>query len=83
MDGRKYSVPLFSDFIDGDILDMIDENKIRFYPVINRGVVDNNGRTGGGSSRYIPGLSDYLRWKEAKDEAPDKGILLDAKRFRE
>jgi len=64
VDGRKYSVPLFSDFIDVDILDMIDA-------------------TSSGSSRDIPGLSDYLRWKKAKDEALDKGSLLDAKRYRE
>jgi hypothetical protein len=37
-----------------------------FYPVINRGVVDNNGKTGSDSSMYIPGLSEYLKWKKTK-----------------
>jgi hypothetical protein len=64
VDGRKYSVPLFSDFIDDDILDMIDANKMGFYPFINRGVVDNNRRTSSGSSRDIPVLLNAKRYRE-------------------
>jgi hypothetical protein len=54
-----------------------------FYPGINRGVVDNNGKTDSDNSIYIPELSEYLSRMKTKDEALDKGILLNAKRFSE
>jgi hypothetical protein len=83
VDNRKYTVTKFEDFLAGDIQDLIDANKTGFYP-INRGTIySGNGNAAANNSRRIPGLSDYERWRNAKDEALDKGVLLDAKEFRE
>jgi len=81
IDDRRYTITKFEDWLTGDISELIEANRYGFYR-INRG--NNNNNNGNGSSSLrIDGLDAFLRWQKAKDEALDKGVLLDAKEFRE
>ena len=72
VDGRKYSITNYSDWISGDIHDLIDANKTGFFSTSS----NNNGKESSG-------LNEYEKWKKAKEAALDKVILLDPQQFRD
>ena len=72
VDGRKYSITNYSDWITGDIQDLINAyNKSGFYS------------TGSNNDKETSGLNEYEKWKKAKEAALDKVILLDPQQFRD
>lgn len=71
VDGRKYSITNYSDWITGDIQDLINANKSGFYS------------TSSNDGKESSGLNEYERWKKAKEAALDKVILLDPQQFRD
>ena len=72
VDGRKYSITNYSDWITGDIQDLINANKSGFFSTSS----NNDGKE-------TSGLNEYERWKKAKEAALDKVILLDPQQFRD
>ena len=71
VDGRKYSITNYSDWITGDIQDLINANKSGFFSASS-----NNGKE-------TSGLYEYEKWKKAKEAALDKFVLLDPQQFRD
>jgi hypothetical protein len=71
VDGRKYSITNYSDWITGDIQDLINANKTGFFSASS-----NN-------DKETSGLNEYEKWKKAKEAALDKVILLDPQQFRD
>ena len=72
VDGRKYSITNYSDWITGDIQDLINANKSGFFSNSNSN-----------DSKETSGLNEYEKWKKAKEAALDKVILLDPQQFRD
>ena len=72
VDARKYSITNYSDWITGDIQDLINANKSGFYSTSNSN-----------DSKETSGLNEYEKWKKAKEAALDKVILLDPQQFRD
>jgi hypothetical protein len=71
VDGRKYSITNYSDWLTGDIQDLINANKSGFFSASS-----NN-------DKETSGLIEYEKWKKAKEAALDKVILLDPQQFRD
>lgn len=71
VDGRKYSITNYSDWISGDIHDLINANKTGFFS------------TSSNNDKETSGLNEYEKWKKAKEAALDKVILLDPQQFRD
>ncbi|MGC2308327.1 MAG: hypothetical protein WA461_07985 [Nitrososphaeraceae archaeon] len=72
VDGRKYSITNYSDWITGGIQDLINANKSGFFSNSNSN-----------DSKETSGLNEYEKWKKAKEAALDKVILLDPQQFRD
>ena len=73
VDGRKYSISNYPDWLTGDIQDLINANKTGFFSTNSS---NNDGKE-------TSGLNEYERWKKAKEAALDKVILLDPQQFRD
>jgi hypothetical protein len=71
VDGRKYSINNYSDWISGNIHDLIDANKTGFFS------------TSTNNDKETSGLNEYEKWKKARETALDKVILLDPQQFRD
>ena len=56
VDGRKYCITNYSDWITGDIQDLINANKTGFFSTSS----SNNGKE-------TSGLNEYEKWKKAKE----------------
>ena len=72
VDGRKYSITNYSDWITGDIQDLINANKSGFFSNSNSN-----------DSKETSGLNEYEKWKKAKEAALDKVTLLDPQQVRD
>ena len=73
VDGRKYSINNHSDWLTGDIQDLINANKSR--------VLFDWGQNNDG--KETSGLNGYEKWKKAKEATLDKFILLNPQQFRD